>query len=186
MPVYSYTFKDPNGALQKGTTEAESEDKLRSRFEEQGLEVVEVTMIKKRGSASPRGFGKVKLTNLSVFCRQFSTMVDAGVSLVRCLDVLSRQTQDPKLKKILVDVGERVEGGESLSRCMQRHPRTFNNLFIGLVRAGEVGGVLEESLQRLSQFLEKDVDLRRKVKAALTYPVIVMVFAGLVRTTSRR
>ncbi|MCH8979129.1 MAG: type II secretion system F family protein [Armatimonadetes bacterium] len=180
MPVYSYTFKDPNGALQKGTTEAESEDKLRSRFEEQGLEVVEVTMIKKRGSAQARGYGKVRLTNLSVFCRQFSTMVDAGVSLVRCLDVLSRQTQDPKLKKILVDVGERVEGGESLSRCMQRHPRTFNNLFIGLVRAGEVGGVLEESLQRLSQFLEKDVDLRRKVKAALTYPVIVMVFAGLV------
>ena len=180
MPVYSYTFKDPNGALQKGTTEAESEDKLRSRFEEQGLEVVEVTMIKKRGSAQARGYGKVRLTNLSVFCRQFSTMVDAGVSLVRCLDVLSRQTQDPKLKKILVDVGERVEGGESLSRCMQRHPRTFNNLFIGLVRAGEVGGVLEESLQRLSQFLEKDVDLRRKVKAALTYPVIVIVFAMLI------
>ncbi|MCH7944701.1 MAG: type II secretion system F family protein [Armatimonadetes bacterium] len=180
MPVYSYTFKDPNGALQKGTAEAESEDKLRSRFEEQGLEVVEVTMIKKRGSARPRGYGKVKLTNLSVFCRQFSTMVDAGVSLVRCLDVLSRQTQDPRLKKILLDVGERVEGGESLSRCMQRHPRTFNNLFIGLIRAGEVGGVLEESLQRLSQFLEKDVDLRRKVKAALTYPVIVIVFAGLI------
>jgi type IV pilus assembly protein PilC len=177
MPVYSYTYKDPNGALQKGTTEAESEDKLRARFEEQGLEVVEVTMIKKRGSIRSRGYGKVKLTNLSVFCRQFSTMVDAGVSLVRCLDVLSRQTQDPKLKKILLDIGERVEGGESLSRSMQRHPRTFNNLFIGLIRAGEVGGVLEESLQRLSQFLEKDVELRRKVKAALTYPILVIVAA---------
>ena len=137
-------------------------------------------MIKKRGASTQRGFGKVKLQNLSIFCRQFSTMVDAGVSLVRCLDVLSRQTQDPRLKKILLDIGERVEGGESLSRCMQRHPRTFNALFIGLVRAGEVGGVLEESLQRLSHFLEKDVDLRRKVKAALTYPVIVIVFAGLI------
>lgn len=177
MPVYSYTFKDPNGALQKGSTEAESEEKLRTRFEEQGLEVIEVTMTKKRGAIRSRGFGKVKLTVLSVFCRQFSTMVDAGVSLVRCLDVLSRQTKDPKLKKILLDLGERVEGGESLSRAMQRHPRTFSNLFIGLIRAGEVGGVLEESLQRLSQFLEKDVELRRKVKASLTYPVLVITFA---------
>lgn len=177
MPIYSYTYKDPNGTLQKGTTEAETEEKLRARFEEQGLEVVEVTMIKKRGSIKSRGYGKVKLTNLSIFCRQFSTMVDAGVSLVRCLDVLSRQTQDPKLKKILLDVGERVEGGESLSRAMQRHPRCFSNLFIGLIRAGEVGGVLEESLQRLSQFLEKDVELRRKVKAALTYPMLVIVAA---------
>lgn len=177
MPVYSYTFKDPNGALQKGSTEAESEEKLRSRFEEQGLEVIEVTMTKKRSMRS-RGAGKVKLTVLSVFCRQFSTMVDAGVSLVRCLDVLSRQTGDVKLKKILLDIGERVEGGESLSRSMQRHPRTFSNLFIGLIRAGEIGGVLEESLQRLSQFLEKDVELRRKVKAALTYPTLVMVAAA--------
>mgnify|MGYP000947193766 CR=1 FL=1 len=177
MPVFSYTFKDITGGLQKGTAEAESEEKLRARFDEQGLEIVEITMIKKGGKSKQRSFGKVKLANLSIFCRQFSTMVDAGVSLVRCLDVLSRQTEDPKLKRILVDVGERVEGGESLSRAMQRHPRSFNNLFIGLIRAGEIGGVLEESLQRLSAFLEADVALRRKVKAALTYPVLVMIAA---------
>ena len=177
MPVYSYTFKDANGGLQKGTAEADTEDSLRARFAEQGLEIVEVTLIKKSGKSAAKRYGKVKLANLAVFCRQFSTMVDAGVSLVRCLDVLSRQTQDPKLKKILLDIGERVEGGESLSRAMQRHPRTFNNLFIGLIRAGEVGGVLEETLQRLSGFLESDVALRRKVKSALTYPVLVMVAA---------
>lgn len=177
MPIYSYTFKDAVGGLQKGTAEAETEDSLRSRFAEQGLEIVEVTMIKKGGKSKARSFGKVKLANLAVFCRQFSTMVDAGVSLVRCLDVLSRQTQDTKLKKILIDIGERVESGESLSRAMQRHPRTFNNLFIGLIRAGEVGGVLEEALQRLSTFLEGDVALRRKVKSALTYPVLVMIAA---------
>jgi type IV pilus assembly protein PilC len=177
MPVYSYTFKDPSGGLQKGTAEAESEDGLRARFQEQGLELVEVTMIKKGSAARSQGYGKVKLKNLAIFCRQFSTMVDAGVSLVRCLDVLSRQTEDPKLKRILIDVGERVEGGESLSRAMQRHPRTFSNLFIGLIRAGEIGGVLEESLQRLSTFLEADVALRRKVASALTYPVLVMVAA---------
>ena len=176
MPIYSYTFRDQSGGTQKGTAEAESEEILRKRFEEQGFTITEVTVIK-GGKVRGKRYGKVKLANLAIFCRQFSTMVDAGVSLVRCLDVLSRQTQDPKLKKILMDIGERVEGGESLSRAMQRHPRSFNNLFIGLIRAGEVGGVLEESLQRLSHFLEKDVELRRKVKAALTYPVLVMIAA---------
>ncbi len=176
MPVYSYTFRDATGGSQKGTAEAESEEILRKRFDEQGLTITEITMIKARGKKQ-KTYGKVKLTNLSIFCRQFSTMVDAGVSLVRCLDVLGQQTQDPKLRKILMDIGERVEGGESLSRAMQRHPRTFSNLFIGLIRAGEVGGVLEESMQRLSQFLESDVTLRRKVKSAMTYPVLVAVLA---------
>lgn len=177
MPVYSYTFRDATGGLQKGTADAENEEILRRRFEEQGFTITELTMIKSR---SPRAktYGKVKLTNLAVFCRQFSTMVDAGVSLVRCLDVLGHQTQDPKLKKILADIGERVEGGESLSRAMSRHPRTFNSLFLGLIKAGEVGGVLEEALQRLSHFLEKDVELRRKVKAAMTYPVLVAILAA--------
>lgn len=179
MPVYSYSFMDASGGMQKGTAEAESEEALRRRFSEQGLEIVDLTMIKKRGKSATRvgGFGRVKLARLAVFCRQFSTMVDAGVSLVRCLDVLSQQQEDAKLRRILVDIGERVESGESLSRAMQRHPRTFNSLFIGLVRAGEVGGVLEESLQRLAQFLEKDVELRRKVKSALTYPVLVLTAA---------
>jgi len=177
MPIYTYTFRDSHGGIQKGTADAESEEILRKRFEEQGLTITELTMIKAK-SPKTKTYGKVKLTNLSVFCRQFSTMVDAGVSLVRCLDVLSRQTQDPKLKKILVDIGERVEGGESLSRAMQRHPKSFNSLFIGLIKAGEVGGVLEESLQRLSHFLEKDVELRRKVKSAMTYPVLVAVMAS--------
>jgi type IV pilus assembly protein PilC len=176
MPVFSYTFRDASGGTQKGTADAESEEILRKRFEEQGFTITEVTMIRSK-SAKPKQFGKVKLTNLSVFCRQFSTMVDAGVSLVRCLDVLGQQTQDPKLKKIISDIGERVEGGESLSRAMQRHPRTFSNLFIGMIKAGEVGGVLEETLQRLSHFLEKDVELRRKVKSALTYPVLVAIMA---------
>lgn len=176
MPVYSYTFRDASGGTQKGTADAESEEILRKRFEEQGFTVTEVTMIRAK-SAKPKRYGKVRLGKLAVFCRQFSTMVDAGVSLVRCLDVLSQQQDDSKLKKIIMDIGERVEGGESLSRAMQRHPRTFNSLFIGLIRAGEIGGVLEESLQRLSHFLEKDVELRRKVKSAMTYPVLVMVLA---------
>lgn len=176
MPVYAYTYRDASGAIQKGTTEADSEEVLRKRFSEQDMQILEVQLLKGRRSR-PKSFGKVKLTNLALFCRQFSTMVDAGVSLVRCLDVLAQQTTDPRLRKIILDVGERVEGGESLSRAMQRHPKAFSNLFIGLIRAGEVGGVLEEALQRLSQFLEKDVELRRKIRSALTYPTIVICFA---------
>jgi type IV pilus assembly protein PilC len=176
MPIYSYAYRDESGAIQRGTADAESEEILRKRFEEQGLILTEVTMIKAK-SAKFRSPGRVKLTNLSIFCRQFSTMVDAGVSLVRCLDVLGQQTQDAKLRRIIQDLGQRVESGESLSRAMQRHPKAFNSLFIGLIRAGEVGGVLEESLQRLSQFLEKDVELRRKVKSAMTYPVLVATMA---------
>jgi type IV pilus assembly protein PilC len=177
MPVFSYTFRDAHGGVQKGTADAESEEVLRRRFEEQGFTITELQMIRAK-SAKNKTYGRVKLIHLSVFCRQFSTMVDAGVSLVRCLDVLGQQTGDPKLRKVLTDIGTRVESGESLSRAMQRHPRTFSNLFIGLIRAGEVGGVLEEALQRLSHFLEKDVELRRKVKAAMTYPVLVAVMAG--------
>lgn len=177
MPVYNYTFRDAMGGLQKGTADAESEEFLRGKFRDQGLEIIELTMIKAK-SPKTKQYGKIKLANLSVFCRQFSTMVDAGVSLVRCLDVLSTQTQDPRLKKVLIDLSTRVEGGESLSRAMQRHPKSFSSLFIGLIKAGEVGGVLEESLQRLSQFLEADVALRRKVKSALTYPVLVMVMSA--------
>jgi type IV pilus assembly protein PilC len=176
MPVFSYSFRDPSGAVQKGTAEADSEELLRQRFDEQGMQILEVEMIRAR-RAKARTYGRVKLGKLALFCRQFSTMVDAGVSLVRCLDVLGQQTDDARLRKILADISERVEGGESLSRAMQRHPRTFSNLFIGLVRAGEVGGVLEEALQRLSHFLEKDVELRRKVRAAVTYPILVLVLA---------
>lgn len=179
MPVFSYTFKDASGGFQKGTAEADSEEILRKRFEEQGFTIVEVEVLKTR-RAKARTYGKVKLTKLALFCRQFSTMVDAGVSLVRCLDVLQQQADDPKLRKILADISERVEGGESLSRALQRHPKTFNNLFVGLVRAGEIGGVLEEALQRISHFLEKDVELRRKIKAAVTYPVLVLIFAVII------
>ena len=176
MPVFSYTFRDASGGFQKGTADAESEELLRKRFEEQGLVLTEITVLKSK-SPKTKQYGRVKLAHLSIWCRQFSTMVDAGVSLVRCLDVLGHQTQDAKLKKVITDLGTRVEGGESLSRAMQRHPRTFSQLFIGLIKAGEIGGVLEESLQRLSHFLEKDVELRRKVKSALTYPVLVLVMS---------
>jgi len=178
MPTFAYTIRDQTGALRKGSGEAESENILARRLREQGFQVASIKQTKAPATKKPGGgFGRVGLTDLSIFCRQFSTMIDAGVSLVRCLSVLAEQTANNKLKAIVLDIQKEVEAGQTLSASMRKYPRVFSNLFVGLVRAGEVGGVLEESLQRLSQFLEKDVELRRKVKSAMTYPVIVMVVA---------
>lgn len=161
-----------------GTVEAENENLLRRRLTEQGFTVVDIKETKAAKRKNPGGgFGKVKLNDLSMFCRQFSTMIDAGVSLVRCLSVLAEQTDNAKLKRIINDLQSEVEAGQMLSKALAKYPNVFTNLFTGLIRAGEIGGVLEESLQRLAGFLEKDQELRRKVKSAMTYPVIVMVAA---------
>jgi type IV pilus assembly protein PilC len=186
MPAFTFTATASDGKSVTNTSEAVSISELRQRLSQQGYTVKEIKPAKEKGLKADMSvpmpaflerFQKVKLTELSIFCRQFSTMIDAGVSLVRCLDVLGEQNSSPKLKKIIVDLKLEVEAGNMLSKAMSKYPGTFSNLFIGLIRAGEVGGVLEESLQRLSTFLEKDVELRRKVKAALTYPVLVSVVA---------
>ncbi len=177
MPYFNYTIRDANGQTRSGKVEAENAEVLKKRLEQEGLQVLEISQDKKAPRVPAGGYGRVKLSDLAIFSRQFSTMLDAGVSLIRCLDVLQQQTNNARLRKILNDLSARVESGESLSRSMQRHPKAFSPLIIGLIRAGEVGGVLEESLQRIAHFLEKDVELRRKIRSALTYPVIVLLAA---------
>lgn len=184
MPAFTYTAKAPDGKTLTGNSEANTPAELRQRLTEQGYSVQKVAPAKAKAKTKSLNqptfmdrFQKVKLTDLSIFCRQFSTMIDAGVSLVRCLDVLSEQSQSPKLRRIIFDLRSEVEAGNMLSKAMSKYPSVFSNLFVGLIRAGEVGGVLEESLQRLSTFLEKDVELRRKVKSAMTYPILVSVVA---------
>lgn len=179
MPNYAYTIRDAVGTVIPGTSEAENEEILRKRLTEQGFTVVEIKQTKST-QKKIGGMGGVKKSELSIMCRQFSTMIDAGVNLVRCLNVLADQATSPKLKAILTDVQNEVEGGQTLTRALEKYPTVFDRLFIGLVNAGEVGGALEESLQRLSQFLESDVKLRQKIKSALTYPVMILAFAGIV------
>lgn len=181
MATFAYTIRDASGALRQGTSEGDSELAVARRLQEQGYTVVKIQQTRAvKARSAGGGFGRVKLADLSIFCRQFSTMVDAGVSLVRCLSVLGEQTQSPKLRRIVADIEAEVQGGQTLSKAMSKYPNVFSNLFVGLIRAGEVGGALEESLQRLSGFLEKDMELRRKVKGAMTYPVIVMVVALII------
>lgn len=177
MPYFNYTIRDANGQTRSGKVEAPNAEELKKRLQAEGLQVIEITEDRKAPRVPAGGYGRVKLSDLAIFARQFSTMLDAGVSLIRCLDVLQAQTNNARLRKILMDLSARVESGESLSRSMARHPKAFSQLIIGLIRAGEVGGVLEESLQRIAAFLEKDVELRRKIRSALTYPVIVLLAA---------
>ncbi len=182
MATYAYSVVDGAGTMRSGTSEAENPDVLARRLREQGFTIREIKQAKakKAGGNWFENLQKVKLTDLSIFCRQFSTMIDAGVSLVRCLDVLSQQQSNPRFKRIIIDIQREVEAGNTLSKSLAKYPSVFSNLFIGLVRAGEVGGVLEETLQRLSTFLEKDVEMKRKIKSAMTYPTIVMSAAVLI------
>jgi len=189
MATYNYVAKDALGKVIAGTSEAENEQILVRRLREKGYWVQKVNPARtapkqqapaKGGSSLGASFGRVSGRDLAVFCRQFATMIDAGVSLVRCLSVLEEQSGSARLRAIIREIQAAVESGETLSRALTRWPRIFGNLFVGLVRAGEVGGVLDETLSRLATFMEENEALRRKVKSAMTYPVLVLIFATMV------
>lgn len=182
MATFEYTARDKTGKEITASMEAPSKDALVTQLREQGLMVSSVeekksqAVVRKKSGFTLFG-GRVNLRHLSIFCRQFATMINAGVSLVRCLDVLEQQTDSARLKEVIREIEAEVEGGATLSRSMAKFPNVFSNLSVGLVRAGEVGGVLDETLDRLATFMEKDMELRRKVKSAMTYPVLVMIVA---------
>lgn len=182
MSVYAYVAKDAAGKIHRGRMDVANEKLVSKRLQDQGFSVQSVAaeVVKKKKFNPLKAMQKVKMQQISIFCRQFATMINAGVSLVRCLSVLEKQTTNTKLKEIIRDVQNRVEAGETLSRAMSHHPIAFSNLCLGLVRAGEVGGVLDETLDRLAQFMESDIRMRQKIKAAMTYPVLVGVVAVVI------
>jgi type IV pilus assembly protein PilC len=181
MPTFQYVVKDKTGKQSKGKIDGETKEIVVQQLRDQGYLVSQIQ--ESAAAAAPQkrsGFRlrrKVGLKDLSIFCRQFATMINAGVSLVRCLDVLEQQTNSVNLKEIIREIQTEVEGGATLSRSMAQYPRVFSNLATGLIRAGEVGGVLDDTLERLASFLEADMALRRKVKSAMTYPILVMIVA---------
>jgi len=185
VPSFAYVAKDGTGQTVEGTRQADNQQVLVRELKAEGYWVTSMKQEKEAAPAAQQKkssggfslFKRVKLGDLAVFCRQFATMINAGVSLVRCLDVLEQQTSSVALKEIIRDIQAEVEGGATLSRAISKYPAVFSNLAVGLIRAGEIGGVLDETLERLAIFLEKDVELRRKIKASMTYPVIVMVVA---------
>ncbi len=179
MGSFNYKARTVSGQLVTGVLEADNEKSLASKLSSQGLMLIKSEEIKKKAAfaESLSRFKKVSLKSLSIFARQFSTMIDAGVSLVKCLDVLSQQTEDEKLRGILREVRQSVEDGSTLANAFNKHRLVFGELFINLVHAGEIGGVLDEVMQRLASFFESEQKIRSKVRSAMTYPAIILFVA---------
>ncbi len=180
MAEFAWEARARSGEVRKGVMEAENEDTVNQRLRQQQLNPVKVS---KKRSLRDYQFGTgVQTKDLVTFTRLFATMIDAGLPLVQCLDILANQQSNKHFGTVLKDVKSAVEQGSSFSESLKRHPRVFDELFVNLVHAGETGGILDSIMQRLSVYLEKRQKLIRQVRGALVYPAIVIVIAGGVMT----
>ncbi|MCK4666312.1 type II secretion system F family protein [Candidatus Dependentiae bacterium] len=181
MPKFSY--KGLKGTTQiAGEIEAPDADSLKRRLQAQGIQVEE---IKKKGALDinltlPTIGTGVSLKEVTIFTRQFATMIDAGLPLVQCLDIQVKQLENPAFKKIIKKVKETVESGSTFANALGKHPKLFDRLFVHMVEAGETGGVLEVIMDRLAVYMEKADKLKRKIKGAMIYPVIVFSLAIII------
>ena len=184
--TYAYKVRDKGGKVTQGTLEADSPTLVASKLRSMGLTPISID--KHQASVASKelhvpGFGpKVKMKQLSVFARQFATMINAGLTLLRTLSILENQTENKVLVKIIAEVRADVEKGASLSQALAKHPKVFNKLFVAMVRAGETAGVLDRTLLQLAAIIEKQVELRAKIKSAMTYPIAVLGLVGLILT----
>ena len=184
--TYAYKVRDSEGKVVEGQIEAGSPALVANRLREMGFALISIEEEKestlKKDITIP-GFGnKVKLKDISIFSRQFATMIDSGLSLLRSLNILAQQTENKALADVIDQVSDDVEKGSSLSDAIARHPKVFDRLYVAMVRAGETGGVLDMVLMQLAETVEKQVELRARVKSAMTYPVAVMVLVLLIIT----
>lgn len=199
MATYSYQALNASGKTQKGTIEAASSEEALQRIKAQGYFPTSVQPVKEKKTKTKTGeqvgatskkkkkggglsFGRVKPKALTLFTRQLSTLQDAGLPLLRSLQILESQQKPGKMKTVLMGVSEEVEGGSSLSESMGKFPKAFNHLYVKMVNAGEIGGVLDLILQRLAEFMEKSERLKRKIKGALVYPIVVILIAVIILT----
>jgi type IV pilus assembly protein PilC len=182
MPeTYTYTVRDLGGKIVTGTLTADSQQLLVTRLREMGYTPLKI------GTKSTGGVkreirlrSKPKLKDLAIFSRQFATMVNSGLPILRALSILEQQTESTLISKAVEGVRQDVERGSSLSAAMATRPKIFNNLYVAMVRSGETGGVLEAVLERLADNLEREVSLRNRVRSAMTYPVVVAGFVTLI------
>jgi type IV pilus assembly protein PilC len=174
MPEFTWEATNRTGETRKGTMEAANEAVVQQRLSNQQLSPVKI----RRKSNFSFSFGAaVKIKEMVTFTRLFSTMINAGLPIVRCLDILASQQSNITFKNILEDVKSQVEQGSTFSDSLKRHPAAFDDLFVNLVNAGEVGGILDSIMGRLSIYIEKRAKLLSQVKGAMTYPSIVIVIA---------
>jgi type IV pilus assembly protein PilC len=181
---YAYRVRTKEGRVLAGKMEADGEAAVASRLRSQGMIPVQITKDSKASMKMEINIlpKKVKLKDLAIFARQFATMINAGLSLLRTINILADQTENPKLKEAIHQMRDDVERGSSLSASMSKHPKIFSGLFVAMVRAGETGGQLDTVLTRIADNYEADYKLRQKVKAAMTYPVVVAGIAVLLVT----
>jgi len=183
--TFNYAVRDKAGKLVQGTLEAENSAAVARRLKSMGYAPVSINEANTGMSKELKipGFGKkVKLRDLAIFSRQFATMVNSGLSLLRALSILSEQTENQELARIVREVRNDIETGNSLSASMGKHPKVFPPLMVNMCRAGEVGGFLDSVMLQIAENYEAEVKLRGKVKAAMTYPVVVFCIAILAVT----
>ena len=174
--VWTYKAVDGAGVPSKGQIKGPSKDAVSEQLQGQGLKVMELAE-KKSVLQADLSFGRIKAQELTVMTRQLATMITSGMTLLRAFYVLEDQLENKKLKDTVGAVREDIESGLAFSDALAKHPKVFSPLYVAMVRAGETGGVLEASLERISDQLEKDDQLRRQVKGAMMYPIVVLSFA---------
>ena len=178
MPVFLWEGTTRKDELKKGEMEAIDEVAARGLLRRQGYKSIEIRK-KPKDLLEYLPFlqGRVKEKNIVVFCRIFSTMINAGLPLIQCLDLLAQQEENKIFAKIIRAIKEDIEGGTSLTDALKKYPKVFDDLFVNLIAAGEAGGMLDIILGRLSNYLEKTMKLKKRVKSAMTYPTAVLVIS---------
>jgi type IV pilus assembly protein PilC len=173
--VWKWAGKTRQGEARTGTMEAGDEAAVRARLAQMGIEPTRVRRNLGSIEINIPGLGGVKTKDILVFTRQFSVMIDAGLPLVQALDILGTQADNPAFRKVLMSVKSKVESGSTFADALAEHPNAFDELFVQLVRAGEIGGILDTILNRLGAYIEKNEKLKRRVRGAMVYPSIVLV-----------
>ncbi|MEO7084490.1 MAG: type II secretion system F family protein [Gemmatimonadaceae bacterium] len=176
MPQYTYTARAVNGELKSATIDAPNKDEVLKQLRLQRLNVVKID----EGTAQKKkSLGSIKMRDIVIFTRQFSTMINSGLPLVQALDILATQSENPALKDVTRQVVFDVESGNTVADALRKHPKAFTDLYVNMVAAGEAGGILDIILMRLAVFMEKNDALVRKVKGAMIYPSVIMTVAAI-------
>src|SRR5215208_8480996 len=183
MPNFAYAGRTRAGETVTGERVADTMDAVVAALRREQVLVTQINPVKERASAKgtrPKRAKGVNAKNLAVFTRQFSVMIDAGLPLVQCLEILGTQEEDKNFSWVILATRAEVESGASLADAMKKHPKAFDPLFTNMIAAGEAGGILDTILKRLATYIEKNVKLKGQVKSAMIYPIAVIVIASLV------